>query len=215
MKIEQISNRNYLLKQRLSEWDLNLHFIAGTVNNYVIDTGLGSESVAPIKDFLKHSNLPTVVVNTHYHWDHVWGNHCFSDSAIISHRLCRPLIEKNWNASLAKNRSYMQGDVRCLLPNLLFDEELYFPDDGIRLFYSPGHTDDSISVYDEKDRILDAGDNIGDTVEEIVPSIEGEQQAYIETIRKYQSLGAKACVSGHNIVLGADVFQTILEIAGR
>lgn len=210
MEIKKIGSRNYMATCQLPGWDLNLHFILGNQRNYVIDTGLGAESMAPVKAFLADSDKPTVVVNTHHHWDHIWGNHCFPGSPILAHRLCRELTIKYWDIMLEENRQLAAGEVQCRLPDLVFDSELYFPEDGIRLLYTPGHSTDGISVFDEVDRVLNAGDNIGDTMEEIVPYLTTDAPTYLETIQKYKSLGALSCISGHNAVLGPDVFDRIL-----
>lgn len=214
MKIERISRRNFVVTHALDAWDLNLHFIMGRQHNYVIDTGLGAGSMAPVLAWLQKSPKPTVVVNTHFHWDHVWGNHCFPGSLIVAHPLCRQRIVERWDTMLKKNSRYIRGDVVLCPPNMVFEGQLYFPEDGVRLFATPGHTADGISVYDEVDRVLNAGDNIGDTLDEILPDIETEMSVFIETMRQYQALDVAACVSGHNQVLGPVVFGDILQAAG-
>jgi glyoxylase-like metal-dependent hydrolase (beta-lactamase superfamily II) len=212
MKIEKISKRNIIFSYELPEWNLNLHLILGKRYNYIIDTGLGSESVAPIKEYLGSSQKPIIVINTHYDWDHVWGNHCFNECSIISHSLCRGLLEESWSTMLKKYEQYIRGDVKRCLPNLVFDSSLYFPDDGIKIFHTPGHSIDSISVFDEQDKVLNAGDNIGDTMQEIVPTLYYEKDVYIKSVQKYKELDVSACVSGHNDVLGKDVFDKIENI---
>lgn len=214
MEIEKICGRHYSIKYILPKWDLNLHFITGNQYNYIIDTGLGSESVAPILDFLRDTKRQTVVINTHHHWDHIWGNHCFKDGAILAHRLCRQLIVKRWDDMLERHPQYPRGSVAYCLPNLVFDEGVYFPDDGIRVFYTPGHTVDSVSVYDETDRVLDVGDNIGDTAEELIPVIGTELDVYAATIREYRALDVEVCLSGHNSIQRADVFERIQKEIG-
>ena len=209
MKIEKIGKRNIVFSYELPEWNLNLHLILGERYNYIVDTGLGSESVAPIKEYLKNSQKPIIVINTHYDWDHVWGNHCFSECSIISHRLCRGLLAEGWSAMMKEYEQYKRGDVKLCLPNLVFDSSIYFPDDRIKIFYTPGHSIDSISVFDEQDKVLNAGDNIGDTMQEIVPTLYYEKASYIESVQKYKELDVVACVSGHNDVLGKDVFDKI------
>lgn len=97
------------------------------------------------------------------------------------------------------------------LPNLVFDKEIYFREDNIRIFHTPGHTADSISVIDEEDKVLNAGDNIGDNMEEFLPSIYCERSEYIESLLKYQALDFDACVSGHNVVVGKDIIEKILN----
>jgi len=150
-----------------------------------------------------------IVINTHFHWDHVWGNHCFDRELIISHRKCREIIEETWEEELEKNKHFMMGEVKLKLPNLVFDDELYFPDDKIRLFYTPGHSIDGISVFDEVDGVLNAGDNIGDTLEKIVPNLYSNVELYRKSLQLYKQLDVKYCISGHNVILGKDVFEKI------
>jgi glyoxylase-like metal-dependent hydrolase (beta-lactamase superfamily II) len=209
MKTEKVGARSVIFTFTLPEWDLNLHLITAEKRNYLIDTGLGSESVAPVLEYLGGSAKPLVVINTHHHWDHVWGNHCFGGSLMIAHSLCRQRIGSEWEEMLGRNRRFVRGTAGQGLPDLVFDDSLYFPEDHIRLFHTPGHSADCISVYDEEDKLLNAGDNIGDTLDEIVPELKSDIPAYRNTLRVYAGLDVNACVSGHNIVLGKDVFARI------
>ncbi len=209
MEIKKISNRNIIFRYNLPEWDLNLHLILGDRYNYIIDTGLGSESVILIKEYLGNSSKPIIIINTHYHWDHIWGNGYFKDNIIISHTLCRDIITQKWSEMLNKNKSYVRGNVELCLPNLLFEESLYFPDDKIRIFYTPGHTPDCISIFDEQDKVLNAGDNIGDTMDKPVPSLKTEKEIYLKSLKKYKELNVNYCISGHNDILGKEIFDLI------
>lgn len=211
MTIEKIKNRNVIFKYNIAEWDLNIHLIMGDKYNYIIDTGLGSQSIAPVKEYIKNNPNPIIIINTHYHWDHIWGNNLFSDCTIISHILCREIIAEKWDDMIHKNKQFIKGDVQKCLPNLVFEDMLYFPDDKVRIFYTPGHTIDSISVLDEKEKVINVSDNIGDTIDEIVPSLEVEKDLYINTLLKYKSLDFDTCVSGHNVILGKEIFDTILK----
>ena len=211
MEIKKIKTRSVLFTYMVSDWELNLHLIKGNRYNYIIDTGLGSLSVEPIKEYIMHDEKPIIVVNTHYHWDHIWGNDSFQDNMIISHKLCRELIESKWDEMMGKSMKYINGDAKICLPNVVFDHELYFPEDKIKMIYTPGHTIDSISVIDEEDKLINMGDNVGDTLEEIVPSIFSEKEIYRNTLLRYQGMDFDTCISGHNMVLGRDVVETILH----
>lgn len=208
MRVQKIGKRSLVFTYPGQEWNLNLHVILGDRYNYVIDTGLGPKSVAPLK---KHfMDRPVIVVNTHFHWDHVWGNCAFPGSLIISHKLCRELIESRWDEMLARNRRYVAGNVSMRLPDMTFEGSVYFEDDGIKIVHTPGHTMDCISVLDERDRILNAGDNIGDTTEEIVPSLASTKEEYISTLKIYKGMEFDACISGHNEPQGSDIADRIL-----
>lgn len=212
MKIEKLSGRHIIFKYNITEWDLNIHLIAGQKYNYLIDTGLGSESVEPVMEYLKSNGNPIIVINTHHDWDHIWGNCAFRDHTIIAHWRCREMILEEWEEMLIGNRQYVRGEASMYLPNLVFSDTLYFPDDKIRLFHTPGHTPDSISILDEVERVINVGDNIGDTVDEILPSIETTKEVYLNTLSRYMALDIQACVSGHNVVLGKEVFDMIRKV---
>lgn len=211
VKIQKIRERNIVFNYNIAEWDLNIHLIMGSKNNYIIDTGLGSASIAPVKEYLKNNHRPIIIVNTHYHWDHIWGNYSFRDCTIISHVLCREMIVKKWDEMLEKKKQFIKGDVHLCLPNLVFDESLYFPEDKIRIFYTPGHTNDCISVLDEEEKVINISDNIGDTIDEIIPSIETEKDVYINSLLRYRDMDFDTCVSGHNVVLDKGIIDLALK----
>ncbi len=213
MKIEKIKDRSILFTTTVPDgWNLNVHLIMGDKYNYIIDTGLGSLNIAPVKEYIKHDNKPIIVINTHYHWDHVWGNSSFPNCTIISHNLCREMMKLNWENMIHENGQHLDGEAELYLPNLTFETELYFPEDRVRIIYTPGHTIDSISVIDEAEKIINVGDNIGDTLDEIIPNIYGEKEEYINTLLTYREMDFDTCVSGHNIILGKQVIEKILNL---
>jgi glyoxylase-like metal-dependent hydrolase (beta-lactamase superfamily II) len=59
---------------------VNMWLVAGEDRAVLLDTGLGIARVRPVVEAL--TPLPVSVVNTHYHFDHVGGNHEFADTAI-------------------------------------------------------------------------------------------------------------------------------------
>ena len=212
VKIQKIKNRGVLFTANSGSWDYNIYLIQGKKNNFIIDTGLGSRSLDPVKEYLKKSDKETIVVNTHYHWDHIWGNGSFKDCLIVAHQFCREMIVSEWERMMQKNSQFCYGEVVLQLPNLVFQEELYFADDKVRLLYTPGHTLDSISVLDEEEGVLVLADNIGDSMEAIVPSLSCDKDVYKNTLGKCEKLSFDTCISGHNRVLRKDVVQTILNL---
>ncbi len=210
MQMIRVGSRSIVFSFPVAGWNLNVHMIMGKKFHYLIDTGLGSLSMEPVKEQLRNSIKPLVVINTHYHWDHVWGNHVFAGSMMISHPMCRTRIEEKWDTMMERNEQYMAGEVVKCYPHMVFQDTLYFVEDKIRLIYTPGHTLDSISVLDEEDGTLNAGDNVGDTLEEIVPSLEIGKEAYAHTLMRYKEMDVQAVISGHNDVFGREVFDMIL-----
>lgn len=209
MHEQRIGTRGMLFSHDGLDWGLHLHLIFGKEHNFLIDTGLGYGSIEPVKEVLKEEKKPLVVVNTHHHWDHVWGNGFFEGSLIVSHALCHKALEETMRQAYEKYKGIARGEVRFALPSLTFDSALFFSADKLRIFYSPGHTDDCISIFDEVDGILNAGDNIGDTDEEIVPNLECDTEVYLDTLDAYRALDFKLCVSGHNRPRGFEVLREI------
>lgn len=206
MRITTISPRNTMFAYPMDkEYDLNLGLLLGNVHDFVIDTGVGGGSVQPVLDALKGRNKPLIVVNTHCHWDHIWGNWAFRGATIVSHPLCRALEDKHWDAAYEEYKQAADGEVHKCLPNLVFENELYFPEDGVRLFFAPGHSGDDIHLYDEIDRVLYAGDNIGDTAACIVPYINTDAATFARAIEIFKKYPFEAAISGHNKPQGRDV----------
>lgn len=210
MKPIKITARNIMFTQPMTydgqTYALNIGLILGDRYNYIIDTGFGSGSVEPVLAYLHGNEKPIIVVNTHFHWDHVWGNWMFPNSIIIAHPMCRELMEFTWDAEIRKYADYIDKEARKLLPNLLINDSIYLPNDGIQIFHTPGHSEDCISIYDSIDKVLYAGDNIGDTNEDILPSI-GTDAATFKTnvIDAYKQYDFEICISGHNKPQGRDV----------
>ena len=190
-------------------YSMNIGVILGVRHNFLIDTGRGSGDVAPVLELLKDSDLPLVVINTHMDYDHVWGNHCFENCMIIAHESCRELLDKTWDEEFEQNKHHARGEVKKCLPNVTFTDKMDFWKDGVHLLYTPGHTSTCISVYDSVDKVLYAGDNIGDTNEEILPEIHTDRATFKKLINTYESIEFDICVSGHNVPQGKDVLARL------
>ncbi|MCL2353680.1 MAG: MBL fold metallo-hydrolase [Defluviitaleaceae bacterium] len=213
MEIIKIGTRSVIFRRFLEEWGcgLNIHLILGEHRNYLIDTGCGSGDMEYVKEYLKENNKPLVVINTHFHWDHIWGNFCFDDAIIIANKRAIEYIKDTWDSALEKHKSFIKGEAKLKMPNLTFDDEIYFEDDKIKLFYTPGHTADGISVFDEVDGVLNAGDNIGDTMDEVLPVIYDTAESLKKSLQAYKALDVAHCVSGHNVVVGKEFFEIMEE----
>ncbi len=213
MEIKKVGYRGVLFTfTNPSSCPLNVYAIQGSQYCYVIDTGLGSLNALPIKEYMEESGKRIIVINTHHHFDHIWGNSTFQNNLIISHALCREMIASQWEDMMRDYRHRCLGKVQMKLPDLVFTGELHFAEDGLRLFHSPGHTMDSISVLDEKDRILIVADNIGESMTQIIPSLSCEKNMYRSTLEKYLTLDFDFCVSGHNKILNKQSIGDILAI---
>jgi glyoxylase-like metal-dependent hydrolase (beta-lactamase superfamily II) len=106
----------------------------------------------------------------------------------------------------------MEGHTKKVLSNTLIEDRLMLPEDELEIFYSPGHTADSISVYDHHDKVLYVGDNI----ETPMPEIYDSKEHCMASLRKYLEYDFTYCISGHNgNVTRADIKEVLAELTSQ
>lgn len=213
MEITKIGGRGVMFTFfPLGHWRLNCYCIFGDVNNYLIDTACGGIDAKLMLDYINsHSqSKPLYVINTHHHWDHIWGNGSIDNCTLVANTCCYELSERYWRIMLDENAEYVNGEVVKRLPDITFDKELRFNQDNITLIHSVGHTEDGIIIYDGVDKILYAGDNVGDSVDQPVPYLESGKDQYKEALRNMLSLDFDTLASGHNVILDKSFIHKII-----
>jgi cyclase len=174
------------------------HVIFGDHRVYVCDTFIGPDSMAEIARIIKengHQDKPIVVFNSHADWDHVWGNCYFEGAMILSHRDTRTRMINEWDDELEKNQEFQRGLVILTPPTTVFDTNYIFEDDRVEFFHTPGHTIDSSSCYDHREKILFVGDNI----ESNVPYVNSlDFGTYISTLEDYLAREWTHIIPGHD-----------------
>jgi cyclase len=181
----------------------------------VIDTLATPEETIAIREFVEHDlNLHVrYVINTHYHADHTWGNCFFPGATIISHTLCRDLMESKSIPSFesAKVGNPSLSQVKIVLPHLTFDDgDMILRVGKKNLILSPatGHSNDGISVLVEEDRILFAGDSFMP-----LPFIvDGNINDIVASIKKIGKMGLENIIQGHgDIVLRGEIEAAVKD----
>ncbi len=164
---------------------------------FLFDTFCGPDSMEYIKEYLREKKIgekPLIIVITHNHWDHYWGNCAFPEHLIISHTLCRQGMQETAQEDLERMKEWQQGEVEIVLPNLVFDERINFPEDGIDIFHAPGHTPDHLSAYDSIDKVLIVGDNLESPMPYITETI---TTPYVDTLNQYKAIDWNHLILGH------------------
>jgi len=138
------------------------------------------------------------LVFTHGHNDHVLGSAAFKDVEVIAHVLT-PAVMEQMGSGWAKRSNTSTEQLRKQLawPTITFTGELNIELGGkhLRLFPTPGHSDDSICVYVEEDCVLFAGDTV---FSGIPPAIGSGNGAQLEsTLRGLAGMEIKVLVPGH------------------
>jgi cyclase len=141
------------------------------------------------------------VVNTHHHADHIYGSYLFPEAELIAHRLCRQILLRAGEESLAtaKAQTPALSAVELRIPQLVFETELLLRlgEKTIHLMHAPGHTDDGIVVHIREDKVLIASDLITP-----VPLIvRGNLEQLVQSLRPIKSLNLENVIQGHGGVL--------------
>ena len=163
----EIGDRVFVRRYRF--YDQGIVAVLGGDTALVVDTRTTPAQAREILDDLRDLGSPRVgiVVNTHGHYDHVFGNAVFRPAVIWGHERCRTMIELTG----AAQRERVTRDVPALADDLaevvLDPPDRVFTDAAtldlggreIRLAYlGRGHTDNDIIVSIPDADVLCAGD---------------------------------------------------------
>ncbi|MBC7234875.1 MAG: MBL fold metallo-hydrolase [Chloroflexi bacterium] len=162
--------------------------------------------------FIKEkTRLPVrYVINTHHHADHVYGTFVFAEAEVIAQDNCRRRLVEHGQSALARAKAETPAlaEVTLRLPDMTFQQEMRLTVGGqnMRLFHTPGHTEDGLSVYIEKEKVLVAGD----VVMPVPYIVHGNRHELAKTLLKIKKLEPDFIIQGHgNVLLRGEVDETI------
>ncbi len=197
MEFERISERGVVFPL-LDPYNINIYLIEGDSQVIICDTGCGPDHMQDVKQFIEQMEPQPeqiIILNSHHHYDHVWGNSVFEDASIYSHESCLSKLIAEGEKALSQYSEHKRGEVRLTLPNQPFPDRVVFDNGNIEFFYTPGHTDDSVSCIDRQDKVLFVGDN----VETPIPFIYSpDLDQYIATLTEYLTMDWDVLVASHD-----------------
>jgi glyoxylase-like metal-dependent hydrolase (beta-lactamase superfamily II) len=173
-----------VLVRRHRRLDLNIGLVVGAERCLVVDTRetprQAEELVRAIREVTR---LPWVVVNTHAHYDHVFGNQVFAPCDIWGHLRCAEVVERYGAVQQAAVRRAAEqhgeeelarelADVELLPPTHTFSDTVTIElgDAEVELRHlGRGHTDNDVVVH-----VGGAVTFAGDLVEEGAPPAFGD-----------------------------------------
>jgi glyoxylase-like metal-dependent hydrolase (beta-lactamase superfamily II) len=151
--------------------DQNIGVVIGEAGILVVDSRASEGHAREVLDDLRVITpvAPTVLVNTHAHWDHCFGNRAFRPCTIWGHANGAPFLDRTLDSQRATTVSAdpgLAGEMATFVPDLPDRTltELATIDLGGRLvelrFLGRGHTDNDIVAVVQAAGVVFAGDLI-------------------------------------------------------
>jgi glyoxylase-like metal-dependent hydrolase (beta-lactamase superfamily II) len=200
----------------------NIWHVVGRDADLLVDTGMGICPLAP--EIPTPADKPLVVVATHIHLDHVGSLHEFahragpaygaaefgrmSDAATYAdmfrdlENAVSQLPEPGWSASA------YQIKPAPLTHTLSEGDMVDLGDRQFKVLHLPGHSPDSIALFDEADGTLFSGDAIyDDTLIDDLP--DSDRSAYRRTMQRLLDLPIHIGHGGHGPSFSRDRMREI------
>lgn len=160
--VEQLDSRTFAIGEPLYRDQNFSYLITGSERAVLFDAGPGYRDIRGVAEAL--TDVPITLIPSHFHYDHVGNRVTFDRVAVVDlpwlrRRAPSNRLQLNW----AEHLGTLEGiaapalDVDEWLP---VDSLVELGDRQLRVLYTPGHTDDSISLLDLASGYVFSGDFI-------------------------------------------------------
>lgn len=210
MEIKKI-NKDITLIQ-LGSLESNIYLIDKKV---LIDTGLGFHPKM-LKDAFKRLNMNFTdierIIFTHAHYDHTGGIKFFKNAKIAIHKNDAEILE---TADPAKSCAFAFGKTPdCKKVDIPLEDldTIRIGTIKLKAIHTPGHTEGSICLYDENDKILFTGDTIFSNAIGRTDLPGSNEKEIKDSLKKLKHLDIKTILPGHGNIIEKDAREHINRI---
>lgn len=198
----------HALPDRHNHGDIaNIGFIVGERCVAVMDSGGSPAQGRALKAAIASKTQVPVchVINTHVHPDHIYGNTAFKGQGVtfIGHRKLAQAMAMRAPYYLAKAGTDLDNGLKAedfIAPDKTVDASLELDLGGRKLTltaHGPAHTDNDLTVFDDKTRTLWLSDLLflGH-----VPVVDGSLLGWLKELETLKKIDAKLAIPGHGPV---------------
>jgi len=160
--VEEIDKRTYAIGEPLYYQQNFSYLIAGSERAILFDAGPGYQDIRAVAESL--TDIPITFIPSHFHYDHTGNQITFEQVAVVDlPRLRERAPDNKLTLTWPEHLGSLEG---VDAPTLDVDEWLPIGSDielghrSLRVLYTPGHTDDSISLLDISSGAIFVGDFI-------------------------------------------------------
>jgi cyclase len=211
-RLREVAENVFAYVQPDGGWCLNnAGLVRGGSRAVLVDTAATEDRARALKEAVASvtPRPPRMVVNTHSHGDHTFGNYLFADDAeIVSHERTRTEMDEVGLHLTGLWPEVCWGGVRVELPTLTFRDRLtlHLGDTTAELLHlGVGHTASDTVVWLPEQRVLFTGDLVmsGATPFCLMGSVAGS----LAVTAELRALGAETVIAGHGPVGGPELLD--------
>jgi cyclase len=213
--VEDVAPGMYAYVQLDGSWGLNnAGLIVGRRHSVLVDTVFTKRRTDALREAVDRvSPVPVrVLVNTHHHGDHVYGNAGFPEAAIVAHEKCREETIATGMSTATLFPGVEFGEVEVEPAFVTFEDRLrlYVDDLEVQLHHlGPAHTSNDVVAWVPEHRVLFAGDLLFNACTPFV--VQGSLQGHIDAVEALQRLDPAVVVPGHGQVCGPESLTDALD----
>ena len=188
----------------------------------LVDTGFGRSR----RDAINDAGKVDVIINTHYHMDHVYGNKYFPHAQIWAHALDAPALRSSEQFMVYTGmqvNSYFPNPLcfpggppsRAVDRELVDGEVLDFGEVSLQLVHTPGHTPGHIALYEPQMGALFAGDIDLSPFGPWYGDASSDLEEFADSINLLIKLNPKILITGHRGIITDNIQERLKEYSEK
>lgn len=202
-----------VFRRRYQSLDLNIGVVVGEDGVLVVDTRASHQQAVELREELSRLTKKPVrwVVNTHWHWDHVFGNSRFPDAEIWGHELARSALVSRGEEMKDGAKKWLPEDLHPVIDEveIVPPQQTFSQRASIEIgrtvdlaYFGLAHTDADIIVSVPDSNVT----FMGDIIEESAPPGFGDSfpLSWPDTLRRAAKDAREVCVPGHGDIVDKD-----------
>lgn len=194
--IEQLDYRTFIISEPRFFLQNNSYLILGELSALLFDTGSGKRDLSRVVASL--TDKPLMVLPSHAHSDHLGSILNFKRIALAD----LPINRKNTEGNIFKPSYLMYCDLpkRPEIPVFKWmdlDETIDLGNRSLRIIATPGHSLDSICLFDKQNKMLFTGDFLYEG--NLIATLGGSVSSYLSSSQKLieESQGDELLLPAH------------------
>ncbi|MFH9008954.1 MBL fold metallo-hydrolase [Streptomyces afghaniensis] len=211
VRLEQVADRVFAYIQPDGGWCVNnAGLVVADGQAMLVDTAATEDRARQLRKTVRSvaPAAPALIVNTHSHGDHTFGNFVFPEAAVIGHEQARDemLTARLHLTGLWPDVDW--GDVRLVPPRIVFPDRLtlHVGEQRVELLHlGPAHTCGDVVVWLPDSRVLFTGDIVMTGVTPFVPM--GSVSGCLAALDALRALEPRVIVPGHGPVGGPELLD--------